>query len=123
MNKQCVHCEHIMLVPDIPLPAGYTQKCIACGKPNMVADSYDEPVKEPKNDFASHIDSSDVIDFSSGAHQFGDSSFTSDKKDFNFDIPSKQQKQSNHQTEALQSQINHLQNQIVNKNKELKPVL
>lgn len=38
MNKSCLKCGRIITVPDIPLPAGYTQKCTACG--------YDNPVGE-----------------------------------------------------------------------------
>jgi len=64
MNKQCIKCNHIMLVPDIPLPAGYTQKCIACGHLNDVSDSYN-PITDPEDDaFSSSVDPSDIIDFS-----------------------------------------------------------
>lgn len=38
MNKACLKCGHIMLVPDIPLPKSYRQKCTACGFENPVGD-------------------------------------------------------------------------------------
>ncbi len=36
MNRPCTNCGRIIIVPDIPLPAGYTQKCTACGFANNV---------------------------------------------------------------------------------------
>ncbi len=36
MNRPCLNCGRIITVPDIPLPAGYTQKCTACGFANNV---------------------------------------------------------------------------------------
>lgn len=36
MNRPCTNCGRIITVPDIPLPAGYTQKCTACGFANNV---------------------------------------------------------------------------------------
>lgn len=36
MNRPCQNCGRIITVPDIPLPAGYTQKCTACGFANDV---------------------------------------------------------------------------------------
>ncbi|MCB1049562.1 MAG: hypothetical protein H6510_01015 [Acidobacteria bacterium] len=38
MNKPCLKCGNILLVPDIPLPKTYTQRCIACGFDNPVGD-------------------------------------------------------------------------------------
>jgi len=38
MNKPCLKCGKILLVPDIPLPKTYTQRCIACGFDNPVGD-------------------------------------------------------------------------------------
>ncbi|PIE89822.1 MAG: hypothetical protein CR997_09095 [Acidobacteria bacterium] len=67
MNKQCTKCGHIMLVPDIPLPAGYTQKCIACGQVNNVSDQYKDPIadlSESSDRFLSQMDPSDIIDLS-----------------------------------------------------------
>lgn len=38
MNKACLRCNNTMLVPDIPLPKSYTQKCTNCGFDNPVGD-------------------------------------------------------------------------------------
>ncbi len=38
MNKPCLKCGSIMLVPDIPLPKTYTQKCVSCSFVNPVGD-------------------------------------------------------------------------------------
>jgi len=39
MNQPCIKCGRIITIPDIPLPAGYTQKCTACGFANDVGES------------------------------------------------------------------------------------
>lgn len=38
MNKPCLKCGAIMMVPDIPLPKTYTQKCVSCNFVNPVGD-------------------------------------------------------------------------------------
>lgn len=112
MNKQCVQCGHIMLVPDIPLPAGYTQKCIACGKSNMVADTYDEMERDSPS-FDTRMDASEVIDFSSGSNSLNDDSFGSGKKDFSFEMTTPELgSSSSRQIEDLQSKIASLQSQM-----------
>ena len=45
MNLACGRCTRIIVVPDIPLPDGYTQKCPACGHDNPVDDR--PPAKRP----------------------------------------------------------------------------
>ena len=59
MNKACVKCGKIMLVPDIPLPRNYTQKCTSCDHMNRVGEDlfYEEhPDERPE-------DSIDLVDF------------------------------------------------------------
>lgn len=43
MNRPCDQCGRIITVPDIPLPAGYTQKCTACGYANKISDGLEPP--------------------------------------------------------------------------------
>lgn len=59
MNKACIKCGKIMLVPDIPLPRNYKQKCTACEYMNPVGEElyYEEnPSERPE-------DSIDLFDF------------------------------------------------------------
>lgn len=43
MNIACVNCGKIITVPDIPLPADYTQRCTHCGHVNAISDEAPEP--------------------------------------------------------------------------------
>lgn len=54
MNKPCLKCGSIMMVPDIPLPKTYTQKCVSCGFVNPVGD---ELYYGPSDDHDSKSDS------------------------------------------------------------------
>jgi len=67
MNKPCMRCGKIMLVPDIPLPSTYKQKCTNCGFQNPVGDElfFDS---EPDADSVNLLDQDDSqeLDLSQG---------------------------------------------------------
>lgn len=61
MNKACERCGRIIVVPDIPLPQDYTQKCPACGFDNPITDDYSPSAARPnptyhQGDMAQHFD-------------------------------------------------------------------
>lgn len=105
MNKQCIQCGHVMLVPDIPLPAGYTQKCIACGRVNNVSDQYDQDDSIPPS-FDSSMDATDIIDFS-GANDVSNIANDVSNSQFDFSAPVNQASSSN-----LEDQIRQLKRQV-----------
>lgn len=99
-----------MLVPDIPLPPGYTQKCTACGKVNLVADQYGSDSKEDA--FQQSMDPADILDFSSGSHDFSSNSLDS-RPSFSIETePASSEVPDLALLEELQGRIGHLQSQI-----------
>lgn len=73
MNKACERCGRIIVVPDIPLPQDYTQKCPACGFDNPITDDYSPSAAKPAPNYpqggmSQHFDNAiDNIFASSGA--------------------------------------------------------
>lgn len=73
MNIPCQQCKRIITVPDIPLPAGYTQKCTSCGHSNIIESEFEDLSQFSGSPAAASQDDSWDASFDSTMDFLGDS--------------------------------------------------